>query len=414
VSSLTRGHRVTAHRTRDFAAIGAGYSLLAAGLTSTTALASLRKTVPMSETVTSLHGSFFGWGLIGLVLAASLLRRVKRSTIFLTGVVMIGCGAPLFALATRPLISLTGAALFGFGSAGLVLTMPAIVAQRFPTNRSVVFAQLNAVPVVVGMSLPLSLLIFDRMNWSWRIPVLIASPTIALLTLVISLPLIRIGAFDSVTDDTEHLSTKQLLADHHVRTRFILQVVTIGLEFGFGSWLVVYLRDVGNLSAGMAPIGAVAWGVGMLFVRVSTPKIQPVLGHKLEALAFTFFAAAAVVLTLTRTPLVLILAIVAAGISIGGLYALGVDRIYRTAHAAGFHDDDAISTLAALASGLAITVGPLAIGTLADIFTLRQAMIAPAIGGIVCALLAIRKWRGEAGLLGTQALPPKIHTSGLL
>jgi MFS family permease len=203
------------------------------------------------------------------------------------------------------------------------------------------------------------------------------------------------------------------LSARDIRTRFILQVVTISLEFGFGSWVVVYLRDEGRLSAGMAPIGAVAWGVGMLAIRLATPRLLPILGNKLEVLAFSCFAASATLLTLTRQPILLIICIVSAGVSIGGIYALGVDRIYRTAHAAGFHDDDGISTLAALASGLAITIGPLTIGTLADAFTLRQAMAAPIIGGIVCAFLAMTKWRGEAGLLGTHDLPPaktqKLH-----
>ncbi len=395
-----------AGRRRDFVAIGAGYSLLAAGLTSTAALASLRKTVPMSETVTSLHGSFFGWGLIGLVFAASALRRINRSTLFLIGVAMIGCGAPLFAIATRPLMSLGGAALFGFGSAALVVTMPAIVAQRFPHNRSVVFAQLNAVPVVTGMSLPLSLLLVDRMHWSWRIPVFVASPLIAIFTIVVSLPLIRRGAFDSVSEELVHVTVRELLAARNVRTRFILQVVTISMEFGFGSWVVVYLRDEGRLSAGSAPIGAVAWGVGMLVIRLATPRLLPILGNKLEVVGFACFALSATLLTLTRQPIVLIACIVGAGLSIGGVYALGVDRIYRNAHAAGFHDDDGISTLAALASGLAITIGPLSIGTFADAFTLRQAMGVPIVVGLVCALLAMAKWRGEAGLLGTHDLPP--------
>lgn len=393
--------------------LAAAYSVLASALTSSAALASLRKTVPMSDTVTSLHTSFFGWGLIALCATPAITARVSRSRLFLLGVLMTSTGAIPFALATNVAMSLGGTALIGFGAALLVMVIPAIVAQHFPANRAVVFARLNAVPVLSGLSLPAVLVAFDRAGWSWRIPVLVAAPVAGLVCLWVALPLIRSGRLDPAGHPGESIqpgateaapvqrpNAQQLLRSKAIRSRFILQVIAVALEFGFGSWVVVYLRDEGGLSAGSAPIGAVAWGVGLLSVRVATAKLQAAFGHHLEAVSFAVFAAALVAMSLVSQPGAMLVCVVFAAASVGHVYSLGVDRLYVTAEHAGFHDHDAVSALAALASGLAIVTGPLVIGVLADALDLRRAMLAPALGGAVCTVLALRRWGHEAGQLG--------------
>ncbi len=196
-----------------------------------------------------------------------------------------------------------------------------------------------------------------------------------------------------------------LLRAPAVRSRFILQVLAVALEFGFGSWVVVYLREEGGLSAGSAPIGAVAWGVGLLSVRVATGKLQTTFGQHLEAVSFAVFAAALVAMSLFSQPFAMLVCVVFAAAAVGHVYSLGVDRLYVTAERAGFHDHDSVSALAALASGVAIVTGPLIIGVLADTFDLRRAMLAPALGGALCTILALRRWGHEAGQLGRVHQP---------
>ena len=394
------------------AMLGLAYSALAAGLTANAALASLRKSVPMSETVTSLHGSFFGWGVLTLCLAPVLTRRFARSQVFVAGLIATGLGAIPFALATNVWMSLGGSALTGFGCAALLLTIPAVVAQGFPLNRATMFSRLNAIPVTVGLSLPAALVLFDQLGWSWRIPIFVAAPLFAALSVLVARPLIASGHVDPVpgVHAPEPVSVITLLRQRQVRSRFILQVLSVALEFGFGTWVVVYLRDIGGFSTGTAPIGAMAWGVGMLTVRLLTPQVQRLMGPKLETLSFAGFAAAIGVLVNVSHGIAMVLAIVLVAASVGHVYSLGVDRLYVTAADAGFHDHDSVSILAAFASGLAIVLGPLTIGILADATDLRRAMFAPIIGAMVCSTLAVRRWRGEAGQLGRIVTPTPTHT----
>ena len=59
-----------------------------------------------------------------------------------------------------------------------------------------------------------------------------------------------------------------------------------------------------------------------------------------------------------------------------------------------------LSSLAAVASGLAITAGPLLVGLAGDAFGLRNAMWLIPLGAGIGAALSLVRWGGEAGLLG--------------
>jgi hypothetical protein len=68
-------------------------------------------------------------------------------------------------------------------------------------------------------------------------------------------------------------------------------------------------------------------------------------------------------------PRVIGLTIVALGA--GGLYPLAVDRLYER----GGADTVSLGFVTALASGTAVTIGPLLLGVLADVVSLRHALL---------------------------------------
>ena len=82
------------------------------------------------------------------------------------------------------------------------------------------------------------------------------------------------------------------------------------------------------------------------------------------------------------------------------MYSLGVERLFVNAEQAGVVDTVAVSSLAAVASGVAITLGPFVVGVVADHTGLTSALLlVPGLGALALALCLVR-WGNEAGRSG--------------
>ena len=256
------------NRRRILASFGVAYVLLACGLSVNAALPELRRSIPMSDTVTSLHGSFFGWGLlIGGLFGSRAISRLGRLNVLVGASVALGVGAVLFGTAHVVAQSLVGGACIGLGGAALVITIPGLVADVFGPERNVIFTKLNIAPGLGGLSFPLLLALSPGAGVSWRIPT--AALPVALLVVmgVFVGPLLRtrgaVRTFPAGRRGAESAPTTSrdvlvLLRHRAVRHRFALQVLTVAAEFSAGSWLVVFLRENGGFSRAMAPVGGAA------------------------------------------------------------------------------------------------------------------------------------------------------------
>jgi predicted MFS family arabinose efflux permease len=353
----------------------------------------------MSDTVTSLHNSFFGWSLLAVAFAP--LGRWSRSTIMRVGTLLIAAGATLFGSATSVMMSLSGALLFGSGAALMVQVIPAIVADRFPEQRTAVFAKLNTMPVAVGVTMPLLVTAAAAADVSWRIPVLFLGPGFGLLCFALLLGNSASLNPSQPVPQRSPASVFHLLRHQPVRTRFFLQTANIAIEFSIGSWVVVYLRDIGGASTGTAPLGALGFGLGMMTGRLLTHRLRSLLGRHLEVSIFLGVAVVTALLTRTANPLLIVACTTLIAFLVGPAYALGVDRLFATSHAVGVLDDDSIGAVGALASGAGVVIAPTLVGAISDAAGLRTALLIPALGAGVLAALALLQWRGEAGQLGT-------------
>jgi predicted MFS family arabinose efflux permease len=373
-----------------------GYCVLSMGLNSLVALSEVRRSIRMSDTVTSLHSSFFGWALVGLSLAHRSFAGISRSKVYIAAIGAVGFGALIFATAQTVWMSLFGAISFGIGAAGIVVLIPGLVASVFPESRGITLGKLNVAPTAAGLVLPAAL----AFGLWWRLSISLFMAAITIIALITFLPVLRVKAFDHQTTDADEFSLLDLMKIAPFRRRFLIQVVQISGEFAFGIWTVVFLREVGGLSAQLAPLAAVMWATGMSVSRLSTALFVRFFGRWLELAGFSLVALASGSLLLLNHPAAMLLSIALTAVGFGPMYSLGVDRMYIAAHAVGVHDDRSISAAAGLASGLGVVLGPLAVGVASDLFALRGAMgYTPAVG-VVCTVLALVRWKGEVGRLG--------------
>ncbi len=394
------------HRRQLLVLLSVSYALLACGLSVTVALPELRRSVEMSDTVTSLHGSFFGWALLLLGLFGSrVMVWFGNLRVLLFGTAAVGAGAVLFGSAHAIAQSLSGGALIGLGGAAIVSAIPGIVADTFAEERNAIFTRLNVAPAFGGLSFPLLISVAPSLGSSWRVPTAALPAVLLVAVVVLSLPELRRSARRSARRDAPVQSTSwrsvlALLRIDGVRQRFALQVFEVGVEFSLGSWIVVFLREQGGFSKSAAPIGGAVWAVGMMASRALTPRLIVAFRNRLEAACLVGGIVSALCILAVPVPTLRLVAVALTSFSFGPLYSLGVERMFVNAEQAGVVDTVAVSSLAAVASGTAITAGPFAVGVAADRIGLTSALLLVPLVAATALALCLARWGNEAGRSG--------------
>lgn len=350
-----------------------GYCLLVAGLSAGAVLAELRDQFGISGFVTALHGSTFGIGLLIVgVWGVALVDRSGRRDALRFSFVCLVVGIVLFCTGQTWQLTLAGTAFTGFGGALYVMVMPGLISDHHGEHRATAFAAVNGVPGVLGVSISLAIGGALALGWSWRLPYLVVSAVVVGVLSAVALP-VRVPEVRSAQAFTlRHFRRREVL----VPWLFIVNAVLT--EFTVGIWGTTFLREVGNASSGAAPALAGLFGVAMFVSRMVLPRTMRLLGSSTITVSFLVLGVGALMMVFVPGLPAKVLGIVIVGFGGGPLYPLTVDRLYE--QAGGFLDSVSLGAIGAMASGAAVTLGPLVLGVLADSVGLRTAMfIVPAL-----------------------------------
>ena len=351
-----------------------GYALLVGGLSVGVVLGELRQQFHLSGVIAALHGSTFGFASITAGLfGVRVVDRLGRRGSLVTSAVTIATGITMFCLGPAWPITLLGTALAGLGGALLVMVMPALISDHHGEHRAAAFAAVNGAPGLAGVTFSLVVGAALALHWSWRPPYLIITAVIVIVLTAVAWPVSipetpRQGAF-----------TLAHLRDRDVFVPWLHIVNAVFSEFAVGVWAATYLKEVGHASGGQAAALAGVFGVMMFLSRLVLPTTMRYLGDATIAVSFMVLALGAVVMCFAPGLLPRVGGLLLVGFGGAPLYPLTVDRLYASAE----HKIDSISlgAICILASGTAVTLGPLTLGVLADRVGLRLALlIVPAVG----------------------------------
>ncbi len=351
-----------------------GYALLVGGLSVGVVLGELRQQFHLSGVIAALHGSTFGFASITAGLfGVRVVDRLGRRGSLVTSAVTIATGITMFCLGPAWPITLLGTALAGLGGALLVMVMPALISDHHGEHRAEAFAAVNGAPGLAGVTFSLVVGAALALHWSWRPPYLIITAVIVIVLTAVAWPVSipetpRQGAF-----------TLAHLRDRDVFVPWLHIVNAVFSEFAVGVWAATYLKEVGHASGGQAAALAGVFGVMMFLSRLVLPTTMRYLGDATIAVSFMVLALGAVVMCFAPGLLPRVGGLLLVGFGGAPLYPLTVDRLYASAE----HKIDSISlgAICILASGTAVTLGPLTLGVLADRVGLRLALlIVPAVG----------------------------------
>ena len=360
--------RTTFRWDRVTVASALAYCVLAVAVSVGVVLGELRQQFHMSGTVTALHGSMFG---VGMLVAGSfgnqVVARVGRARVFWGACIGVIIGVGIFCLGRVVVATLLGAVVSGFSAAAIVMVQPGLLADHHGDNRSAAFAATNAYPPLCGMTLALVIGATISAHGSWRV-------TFILFALALLSVLLIVGRGASIPPAALHHVEPawRLFSDRAVRRAWRDVAMAVMVDFPIGVWATVYLKEVGHSSAGLAPILGSVFGLSLFVSRLLIPRIAPLVGPALRewCLAATGLGALLLWVAPSLAGKVAVLAIL--GLTAGPVYTASVDRLYAAAPHA---DTSSLGALASLASGTAVTTSPLALGVIADIVGLRLAIL---------------------------------------
>jgi MFS family permease len=162
-------------------------------------------------------------------------------------------------------------------------------------------------------------------------------------------------------------------ADPEVRTPWLHIVNAVLTEFTVGIWAVTYLHEVGKASSGLAAVVASVFGIMMFVVRLILPRLLARFGEATIMLSFLTVGTGALIMCFAPGLPLKVIGLTIVGFGGGPLYPLTVDKFYGRAG----HKLDSVSmgAFCALASGMAVTLGPLALGVMADQVGLQWSLL---------------------------------------
>lgn len=347
-----------------------GFLLLVSGLSVGVVLPELRDEFGLSGTVAAAHVSTFGFGLILMAFAGvALVRRFGRQRMFWCAAGSISVGVTMLCAGPAWPVTLAGCVIAGLGCATLVQLMPGLVADGFAEHRGAAFARINAWPGLAGVAYALAVGAVLSFGGSWRWPFfgLMLSTLVALVGVgrSVSMPA-------ALPHDTNLLAT---LRKPGVRGPWAGVVLAVMLDFPPGQMAILFLRDVGKASSGTAAMLGAGWGVFLFAGRLLTPRVRAALGHWTVVTIYSLELAGVLVMWIGPSLTVRVVGMAMVALGSSPAYVLAVDRLYDETDG----DPAVLGSVAALASGLAVSIGTLSLGALTDAFSTRHAILLVAV-----------------------------------
>jgi CP family cyanate transporter-like MFS transporter len=324
------------------------------------------------------QSAFFAGNLLGSFAAGWLLRAWPPRRVGVASLALLAAGNLLSAAGGYRAL-LLGRLLAGLGVSTAVVFGSTVLVRGFPARQA---ALLNALHACIAGGAAVALGGARRLGQalgSWRA----ALGSLALPALV-SLALVAAAALPDVAADGEDGARARGLLRPALLAVLLLMGGYMIAEQGFTTFFAAYAQEEGRLPGGFpALLAGLFWiglGAGRLLSAAASSRLAE--GGQLVGCALLGLALLAGT-TFLSGPLPVAAGTTAAGIALGPVIPLGFSRAARQVDREAHKSVIVGLTNAAACTGGA--VGPLAIGAVADAWSLRTALVAGYVGGLACA-----------------------------
>ncbi|WP_084965689.1 MFS transporter [Thermoactinospora rubra] len=349
------------------------------------ALPLLRAEQGVSQAVAAMHGTSMAvlGVLAGLALPA-LTRRFGRRAVTWIGLAGMNAGVLLVVLTSALPLTILGYGLAsGFGSITLYCSMAALNDHHGPAGPAAI-SEANAVGVTVGIGASFVLSAAAQSTLGWRAALLLTPILTVALALTMGRVWVSRAAPAAVAEDAG--------ARPYVPWRFYaagaVLFCCVAVEFSYNLWAAELFTVNTGLSKAVAATGVTALTAGLAVGRFAGARLAlrlrpaPLL---VGALALT--CGGWLVFWAASVPALAYAGLVVSGLGIALHFPLALSGVIA---ASGGRPDHG-SAVASIWASVAVGVGPLVLGALADglgtrtAFLMVPVLIALAVGGVLAA-----------------------------
>ncbi|SCF13268.1 Cyanate permease [Micromonospora haikouensis] len=331
-------------------------------------LGPLQRELNVDRAAVAFYPSLFACALliIGVVGHRVTIRLGHRVSLWVA-LCGLATGAVLLTTQARAL-TLFGAALLGLAGALVVQVVPAALNVRQPQNAAAAVAEANAISSYASVLAPVAVATAVLVGVGWRVGYLLPVLPVAIAMLFG----VRRLADREQPGPTDAPRTGLGLEPGPLLGRWTALLLAVSVEFCLVFWSADAFSEWHRVGAAVAPALAALFLLGMAMTRTAAARVTAgrhplgivVVACGVAIVGFAVFWAAPVTV-LAAVGLLL------TGLGISLLYPMTLTR----AVAAWPHAPDRAAGRAALASGLAIGIAPLALARLADHVGLRAAFL---------------------------------------
>ena len=324
----------------------------------------IRDDLGLSRTVTGLHSTGMA---VGVLLAGAIGEAVRRAVGW-SGVLWTGIGGLLagvlgLGLAETVGLTLPSTVLIGLAGTLLLTMVPGVLSARHGAASGAAVSEAHATASTLGVIAPLAVGGSLAAFGAWLPAFLVIAAG--------ALPLLGLFAPDLPTAERveEHAEPAGRLPPTYWRWWTAL-LFGVAVEFSILLWAADDAEQRLGLSSEAAAVAPAAFLMGMALARARGARL--LLGDRTDRVfrgAALFALAAFLLYRATDLVAVSLAGILLVGAGVGLMYPSSLAR----AMAAAPGREALASTRSALASGIAIGAGPLALGALADATSIQDA-----------------------------------------
>lgn len=348
----------------------------------------LQSEFSLSDTVAGLHSSAFAIGTAAAGLAAepvfALVGRTRALWVAATTEALAGLA---LALVHHPAATLLAALAMGLAGSLLLALANAGLVERHREESAAVLTEAQ-IGASCGSLLTSFVVGAAAGTWlSWRVAMVVPIVAVGFLALAgRGLTIVPTEERPGRPSEVEEAAASHRRLPAAFWLCWLVVVLVIVIEFSFVFWGPSILAERPGLSQPEASSSMAFYIGGMLVGRVTGSVLarrRALSGFLLPA-GLILAALGAVATRLSPSAPVSDLALAAAGLGIGNLYPQAVDAALRAVPGKGL----TASARCSLAFGIALLVGPAALGAIGDVLGVLDALWAIAAIAVIALLLA--------------------------
>lgn len=344
----------------------------------------LRAEFHLDYTFAALHISAYAVGMmVSGVVAPTVIRRFGVHMALWGGQVGTLAGLTVLVLAPSPWVSLAGILFAAVSGTVSLAAIQVSVADLAGAHRGQALVEANMAASLTSAAAPFVLVLGTLGGTGWR-TIWPAFVVALAATLLFGFKPVAKAVPDRPA--AEHGAAGKL--PRAFLRAWLLIFFGVSIEWCVGFWAAEYLKGLPGGSVGLAAAGAGTFQLASLAGRFLSSRLTGRLGEKTILLAAVVLVAAGFPLYWSlANPFVAFLGLILCGLGVSNFYPLGLSLALGSAGSQAAK----ASSLATLGSGSAVLLAPLALGAMADRWSLQTALFAIPAGLVIVLILLLIK-----------------------